>query len=100
MNPLENKWMWSARVSDNNDPLMLNRIRVYFDTENNQTILDGIPNTYNNKSTKTEDGKDLKPEFKWTKIDPFCFLPLLPLFLKITPKIDETVNIIYPNSDY
>ena len=100
MNPRENKWMWSARVSDNNDPLMLNRIRVYYDTVNNQTILDGIPNTYNNKSTKTDDGKDLKPEFKWTKIDPFCFLPQLPLFINLTPKINESVNLIYPNSDY
>jgi len=100
LNPYENKWMWSARVSDNNDPLMLNRVRVYFDTENNQTILDGIPNTYNNKSTKTEDGKDLKPEFKWTKIDSFCFLPQLPLFINLTPKINESVNLIYPNPDY
>ena len=100
MNPYENKIMWPGRVSDNNDPLMLNRVRVYFDTENNQTILDGIPDTYNNKSTKTDDGKDLKPEFKWTKIDPFCFLPLIPLFIKITPKINESVNLFYPNPDY
>ena len=96
----DKKIMWAGRVSDNNDPLMLNRVRVYFDTENNQTILDGIPDTYNNKSTKTDDGKDLKPEFKWTKIDPFCFLPLIPLFIKITPKIDESVNLFYPNPDY
>ena len=100
MNSYNKKIMWSARVSDNNDPLMLNRVRVYFDTENNQTILDGIPDTYNNKSTKTDDGKDLKPEFKWTKIDPFCFLPLIPLFIKITPKINESVNLFYPNPDY
>ena len=100
MNSYENKIMWPGRVSDNNDPLMLNRVRVYFDTENNQTILDGIPDTYNNKSTKTDDGKDLKPEFKWTKIDPFCFLPLIPLFIKITPKINESVNLFYPNPDY
>jgi hypothetical protein len=100
MNSYDNKIMWPGRVSDNNDPLMLNRVRVYFDTENNQTILDGIPDTYNNKSTKTDDGKDLKPEFKWTKIDPFCFLPLIPLFIKITPKINESVNLFYPNPDY
>jgi hypothetical protein len=100
MNSYNKKIMWSARVSDNNDPLMLNRVRVSFDTENNQTILDGIPDTYNNKSTKTDDGKDLKPEFKWTRIDPFCFLPLIPLFIKITPKINESVNLFYPNPDY
>ena len=104
MSSYDKKIMWSARVSDNNDPLMLNRVRVSFDTPNNtainEAILKSVPNTYNNKSTKTDDGKDLKPEFKWTKIDPFCFLPLIPLFIKITPKIDESVNLFYPNPDY
>jgi len=100
-NNLDNKYIWSARVLDNQDPLMLNRIRVYFDTQidgrNNQSILDSVPDRINNKNTKTDDKTDLIPEFKWSKFDPFCFLPLLPIFLKVTPKKGEYVNILWPN---
>lgn len=100
-NNLETKYIWSARVSDNKDPLMLNRVRVYFDTQIDgktyQSILDSVPDRIDNKDTKTKDKTDLVPEFKWSKIDPFCFLPLIPVFLKITPKIGESVNILWPN---
>lgn len=91
---------WFATVSDNNDPLLLNRVRVKFDTENNQAILDAIPNTKDGKNTKTADKTDLLPEFKWSNIDSFCCLPLLPYFIKATPKINETVNIFFPNTDH
>jgi len=100
-NNLEYKYIWSARVLDNKDPLMLNRIRVYFETQidgrNNQSILDSVPDRIESKNTKTDDKSDLLPEFKWSKFDPFCFLPLLPIFLKVTPKKGEYVNILWPN---
>jgi hypothetical protein len=100
----ESKFIWSAKVVSNTDPLMLNRVRVSFDTPingaNDQSILDSVPNIYEGKDTKNNEKTDLLPEFKWTKIDPFCFLPLLPLFLKVTPKENEYVNILWPNPDY
>lgn len=93
----ENKRLWTGHVIDNNDPLMVNRVRVQFDTNNNEAILKGVPEYVDNKKTIADDGKDLNPEFKWTSIDPFVFLPLIPLFVKVTPKIKESVNLIYPN---
>lgn len=89
---------WFATVSDNKDPLLLNRVRVKFDTENNQAILDAIPNTKGSKNTKNSDNTDLLPEFKWSDIDSFCCLPLLPYFIKSTPKENESVNIFFPNT--
>ncbi len=77
----ENKRLWTGHVIDNNDPLMVNRVRVQFDTSNNEAILKGVPEYIDNKKTIADDGKDLNPEFKWTSIDPFVFLPLIPLFV-------------------
>lgn len=99
---MNGKYIYTGVVKDVEDPLMLNRVRVFFDTTteglNNNAILDSVPNTYNGIETKI-DG-DLKPEFKWTAMDPFCFLPLLPLFVKVTPKLGESVNLIWPNPEY
>ena len=99
MNNYENKRLWKGYVVDNEDPLMVNRVRVQFDTRNNEAILKGVPEYVDNRKTIADNGKDLNPEFKWTSIDPFVFLPLIPLFVKITPKLKESVNIIYPNVD-
>jgi hypothetical protein len=77
---------------------MLNRVRVDFGTKNNESILNAIPSTKNGKETK--EGGDLKPEFKWTEIDSFCCLPLLPLFLNVTPRNGESVNVIFPDNGY
>jgi hypothetical protein len=99
---MSKKYIYTGIVKDVEDPLMLNRVRIFFDTTteglNNTAILDSVPNTYNGVETKI-DG-DLKPEFKWSTMDPFCFLPLLPLFVKVTPKVGESVNVIWPNPDF
>jgi hypothetical protein len=96
----ERRIMWFGTVIDNTDPLMLNRVRIKFDQKNNEDILRAIPNTYKGKTTKTKDGADLLPEFKWSDIDSFCFLPLLPIFISVKPKNNETVNLIFPNIDF
>jgi len=85
-------------VIDNNDPALLNRVRVNFDTETNSSVFSAIPDTYRGKPTKLNG--DLVEEFKWTEIDLFVCHPLLPIFLKTTPKIHESVNIIRVNDDY
>lgn len=91
---------WFATVIDNIDPLMLNRVRVRFDTLNNISIINSVPATYKNKKTLMDDNSDLMPEFRWSEIDPFVLLPLIPLFVKTTPKINETVNVFWPNVNY
>jgi hypothetical protein len=98
----KNKTLFSGIVVDNEDPMKLNRVRVQIDTEHHESIIYSVPDTYNGKPTKdlTKIPVDLLPEFKWTKIDPLCFLPLLPLFIKVTPKKGEYVNLIFPNAEY
>lgn len=96
----DSRLFWFAKVVDVDDPLMLNRVRVQFETYNNTAVLDSIVDNKDGKTTKTTDGIDLLPEFKWSEIDSFCCLPLIPLFLKITPKVGESVNVYFPNSDY
>lgn len=98
----QNKNLWSAIVIDNNDPMKLNRVRVQFDTEFYDPIINSVPDTINGKETKdkTKTPVDLVPEFKWSKFDPLCCLPFLPLFISTTPKKGEYVNIIFPNNQY
>jgi len=101
---INKKFLFPARVIDNQDPLMLNRVRVSYDTQvdgmNNTSILQSIDDVINGKKSKNENKTDLLPEFKWSKNDPFCFLPLLPIFLKVTPKVDEYVNVLWPNPEF
>lgn len=95
---LDNRILSFATVKETNDPLMLNRIRVEFDLENQQSIIDSVQSP-NGKNIKTVDGSDLLPEYKWGELDPFCCLPLLPIYLNLTPKVGESVNIIFPKND-
>lgn len=83
-------------VIDTEDPKMANRVRVSFDLESNIALLNSIPDTSKGKRTKNTTNTDLQPEFKWTEIDPFCVLPLLPIFINVLPKLNESVQIIYP----
>ena len=87
-----------ATIINVEDPLVLNRIRCQFDDENTEAILKAIPPTKNGKSTKTATGQ-LKPEFFWTEIDYFCVLPLIPVFINLSLKVNESVNIIRPNAE-
>jgi hypothetical protein len=89
MSKNQNPLLYPAVVLDNEDPLMLGRIRARVLTDNYNDIIGGITNPVWNEQ------KDI-----WTARDPFLFTPLLPYFVYQVPKVEELVYGLYYNSDY
>jgi hypothetical protein len=72
-------------VMDNQDPLMLGRVRVQPKFEQYEA---SIP--------KNPDGTDKDESvYAWTPEDPFVFLPLIPYYISQVPQVDEYVHIFY-----
>jgi len=89
MSKIQNPLLYPAVVLDNEDPLMLGRIRARVLTDNYNDIIGSITNPVWNEQ------KDI-----WTSRDPFLFTPLLPYFIYQVPKVEELVYGLYYNSDY
>ena len=80
---------YQVQVLDNQDPMMLGRIRARLLTDNYQDIVRSITDPPWNEE------KD-----KWTTKDPFVFNPLLPYFMYSVPKVDEMCQIIYVDKNF
>lgn len=88
--------MFPGVVYDNQDPMMLNRLRVIPETKKLNDILKSVGEEYLDLDN---DGNvlDLKPKYKWTNVDPLLYLPFLPIYINQTPFPGEYVHIIYMN---
>ena len=88
--------MFPGVVYDNQDPMMLNRLRVIPETKKLTDILKSVGEEYLDLDN---DGNvlDLKPKYRWTNVDPLLYLPFLPIYISQTPFPGEYVHIIYMN---
>lgn len=84
-----NSIFFQCKVLDNQDPLMLGRIRGVRLIDNLDDILKSVTDPPWNPE------KD-----PWTARDPLIFNSLLPYFLYQTPKVDELVQVVYVNKDF
>jgi hypothetical protein len=76
-------------VLDNQDPLMLGRVRARIVTDNYEDILKSVD------SPKWNPEKD-----PWTSRDPLVFNTLLPYFVYQVPKVNELIQVMYLNTDF
>jgi hypothetical protein len=75
-------------VLDNQDPMMLGRVRARLLTDNYLDMVKSFRPPFNEE-------KD-----KWTERDPFIFNPLLPYFLYQVPKVEEFIYVLYYNKEF
>jgi hypothetical protein len=86
--------IYPGKVIDSDDPQKLGRIRATVEYAQ-------INNQYRIPPEKLDpETKDIKDKYKWTREDPFVFLPLLPFFSNLHPKPKEYVHIIFGNVEY
>jgi len=80
---------FQCKVLNNQDPLMLGRIRGVLLIDNYDDIIKGITDPPWNEEVDS-----------WTSRDPFIFNTLLPYFVYAIPKVNELVQVIYVNKDF
>jgi hypothetical protein len=77
------KILYPGEVINNQDPMMLGRVRAYPIDQNVRAVLEAYG-----------------PFKEWSDKDPFVQSPLLPMYVSQVPDIGERVNILYQNSLY
>jgi hypothetical protein len=85
----DNTIFFQVTVMDNQDPMMLGRIRAKLLIDNYSDIVRSITDPPWNEE------KDA-----WTIRDPFVFSPLMPYFMYQVPKVDEMAQVLYVNKDF
>lgn len=85
----DNTIFFQVTVIDNQDPMMLGRIRAKLLIDNYNDIVKSITDPPWNEE------KDI-----WTQRDPFVFSPLMPYFMYQVPKPTEMAQVLYVNKDF
>lgn len=76
---------------DNDDPLMLGRVRIYPTHQNISELIRSVNGFDEESTTPNINGK-------WSDLDPFVYLPLLPYFINQVPKKGEYTTLFYFNN--
>jgi hypothetical protein len=76
---------------DNNDPLMLGRVRIYPTHQNINEVTLSVDGFDENSTNSDVNGP-------WSDLDPFVYLPLLPYFINQVPKKGEYTMLFYFNN--
>lgn len=85
----DNTIFFQVTVMDNQDPMMLGRIRAKLLIDNYDDIVRSITDPPWNEE------KDA-----WSTRDPFVFSPLMPYFMYQVPKVTEMAQVLYTNKDF
>ena len=80
---------YQCTVLNNEDPLMLGRVRARINIINYPDVLASVT------SPKWNEARDI-----WTERDPLVFYPLLPYFVYQVPKVGELIQVIFVNPDF
>ena len=90
----DNSILFQAVVIDNQDPMMLGRVRA--------TLLNPPTEMGSQKDIVIPNASPIVSQGsgEWQSGDPLIFNPLIPYFLYQVPKKDELIQIIYLNKDY
>jgi hypothetical protein len=86
--------LYYGKVIQSDDPQKLGRVRALISPGEMNNIF-RIPEDKIN-----ENGDDIQDAYKWTREDPYVYLPLLPFFNKISVKPSELVLIFFGNPEY
>ena len=89
---IDGQQIFFGKCVDSDDPLMLGRVRVEPESMN-ITALQNSSSTFNPNSTNPNKNG------KWSPVDPFVYLPLLPYFVNQVPKVGEKVMLFYYNTN-
>lgn len=85
-----NQILYPGSVIDNNDPMMMGRIRAVPLNEERDKIVKAICRTCFD---------DIPLLLRWTSVDPFLCIPFIPFFIQQVPKNDEYVHILHYDRD-